>query len=95
MGRLRWKKFTWEEGILIGRDQGILPHMYNAEFRWNGCYDVVYCMCGTDILKANKMGTRLLQTCRAMNYYPHGVEPEQHWAISPPCAGLQDLALQI
>eukprot|EP00975_Prorocentrum_lima_P016557 3512788-Prorocentrum_lima.AAC.1 len=30
-----------------------------------------------------------------MNYYPEGVEPEQHWVISPPCAGLQDLALQI
>eukprot|EP00975_Prorocentrum_lima_P011977 2543842-Prorocentrum_lima.AAC.1 len=41
------------------------------------------------------MDTRLLHTYRAVNYYPEGVDPVQHWAISPPCAGLQDLALQL
>eukprot|EP00975_Prorocentrum_lima_P057289 12015792-Prorocentrum_lima.AAC.1 len=52
-------------------------------------------MSGTDILHANRMDTRLLQTYRALNYYPEGVDPEQHGVISPPCAGLQDLAWQI
>eukprot|EP00975_Prorocentrum_lima_P032196 6760710-Prorocentrum_lima.AAC.1 len=65
--------------VQIGKAQGIQPRMYNSEFRWNGSYDIVYCMCGTDILNANKMNPRLLQTYRAMNYFPEGVDIDQHW----------------
>eukprot|EP00975_Prorocentrum_lima_P054280 11384316-Prorocentrum_lima.AAC.1 len=26
--------------VQIGKSQGIQPHMYNSEFRWNGGYDI-------------------------------------------------------
>eukprot|EP00975_Prorocentrum_lima_P009611 2048493-Prorocentrum_lima.AAC.1 len=58
--------------------------MYNRKFRWSGSYDIVYYMCGTDFLSTNKMEARLLQSYRAMNYFPDGVDLTHHWVISPP-----------
>eukprot|EP00975_Prorocentrum_lima_P066434 12909196-Prorocentrum_lima.AAC.1 len=55
--------------VQIGDDQGIQMDMYNRKFRWSGRYDILIDMCGTDILGANKMMARLLQTYGAMNYF--------------------------
>eukprot|EP00975_Prorocentrum_lima_P010375 2205153-Prorocentrum_lima.AAC.1 len=52
-------------------------------------------MSGVDILGINKMGRRLLQSYCGMNHHPEGVDVDRQWAVSPPCAGLQDLAWQI
>eukprot|EP00975_Prorocentrum_lima_P055086 11548511-Prorocentrum_lima.AAC.1 len=74
--------------------QGIQLDMYNRKYRWSGTYDIVDYMCGTDILEANSMTGRLLQTYRSMGLFPevhHGI----HWVVSPPCAELQDLAKHI
>eukprot|EP00975_Prorocentrum_lima_P018178 3829372-Prorocentrum_lima.AAC.1 len=52
-------------------------------------------MSGVDILGISRMGTRLLQAYSGMNHYPEGVDVYRQWAVSPPCAGLLDLAWQI
>eukprot|EP00975_Prorocentrum_lima_P056849 11927280-Prorocentrum_lima.AAC.1 len=78
--------------VHIGDDQGTQMDMYNRKFRWSGSYDIVDYMCGTNILGASKISGRLLQTYRAMNHLPDGVDCTYHWVIGPPCAGLQDLA---
>eukprot|EP00975_Prorocentrum_lima_P019588 4122905-Prorocentrum_lima.AAC.1 len=52
-------------------------------------------MAGTDILDANHMAGRLLQTYRSLGLFPEGVHHGNHWVVSPPCAGLQDLAQHI
>eukprot|EP00975_Prorocentrum_lima_P062825 12887815-Prorocentrum_lima.AAC.1 len=69
--------------------------MYNRKFRWSGNYDIVYCMYGTDFLRANKMKARLLQTYTAMTYFHDGVDLKYYWVSSPPCGGLQDVAWHI
>eukprot|EP00975_Prorocentrum_lima_P007914 1695088-Prorocentrum_lima.AAC.1 len=52
-------------------------------------------MSGVDILRINKMGPRLLQAYCATDLFPEGVEADLQWAVSPPCAGLQDLAWKV
>eukprot|EP00975_Prorocentrum_lima_P053124 11140442-Prorocentrum_lima.AAC.1 len=49
-------------------------------------------MAGTHILDANRITGRLLQSYRALRILPEGVEHAQNRVVSPPCAGLQDLA---
>eukprot|EP00975_Prorocentrum_lima_P036050 7584153-Prorocentrum_lima.AAC.1 len=49
--------------IKIGTmQQGIVMHMYNRMFRWNGNNDIVDYMAGTRIVEVNGVTGRLLQT---------------------------------
>eukprot|EP00975_Prorocentrum_lima_P039029 8201597-Prorocentrum_lima.AAC.1 len=52
-------------------------------------------MAGTNVLSYNGVTSRLLQTYRALDVFPDGVSHKQIWVVSPPCAGLQDVARDI
>eukprot|EP00975_Prorocentrum_lima_P063257 12890497-Prorocentrum_lima.AAC.1 len=65
--------------VQIGDDQGIQRNMYNQKYRWHGSSDIVDYVCGTEILGANSMKGRFLQTYRAMNHFPEGIDYHQHW----------------
>eukprot|EP00975_Prorocentrum_lima_P041934 8813258-Prorocentrum_lima.AAC.1 len=56
--------------VPIGRTQGIIQHMYTSSFRWNGSYDIVYVMGGTDNREANRLEDRLVEAYCAMDLYP-------------------------
>eukprot|EP00975_Prorocentrum_lima_P036003 7575869-Prorocentrum_lima.AAC.1 len=67
-------------------------NMYNRMFRWSGTNDIVDYMAGAIILEINGVTGRLLQTYRALALLPQGVPFDKIWIVSPPCAGLQDVA---
>eukprot|EP00975_Prorocentrum_lima_P012405 2629708-Prorocentrum_lima.AAC.1 len=58
--------------------QGIHLYMYNRKYRWNGTFDIVDYMAGTNILEANNMAGRLLQMHRSLGLIPEGVHPGNH-----------------
>eukprot|EP00975_Prorocentrum_lima_P013711 2917151-Prorocentrum_lima.AAC.1 len=47
------------------------------------------------IRDSNNRTGRPLQTYRSLGLFPEGVHHGNHWVVSPPCAGLQDLARHI
>eukprot|EP00975_Prorocentrum_lima_P029305 6153146-Prorocentrum_lima.AAC.1 len=66
--------------------------MCNHVFRCSGTNDIVDYMAGTHMLELHGMTGRLLQTDRSLALLPNGVPFDKNWVVSPPCAGVQDVA---
>eukprot|EP00975_Prorocentrum_lima_P045344 9495867-Prorocentrum_lima.AAC.1 len=52
-------------------------------------------MAGTHLLEFNSMTERLLKAYQDMIFFPQGVPINAKWIVSPPCAGLQDMARHV